>query len=688
MSEPRARIIVPVFNALRSARRCLDSLRAFTEAPAALEIVDDASEARVARELAAWAAANDARLVRQEKNRGFVGSVNAAIARAREDFVVVLNSDTTLTPGWLGALLSVFDQRPRAALVTPLSNEASLHSFSIPPGWSAFHLAEALRAVELEAPDLVTASGFCMALRRSVVAELGFFDAAFGRGYGEESDLSMRMRAAGYEVLACPRAFVHHEGRQSFGPQGAPFVEHPNYALFMERWGPEYEAGLAEYRRVGALARLRARFPAARADAGPRPLALLRRMLRERGARYALSEGLRRGARLIRASARTRGLRATAREVLAQAWPARPAAPAEGAIAVPERSAGLERGPVVFLLEELGRSGGVKLVLQLADALLLRGWDVRVCAPSDAPLARDMLAASLLEPWFYKDKEALIREAPRCEAVIATLWSTASDAARLVEAGRARRAVYFVQDLESEFYREAGVRAKARASYGLIGDRVATSRWLAGELAALGAACGAVIPAGIDLDDFYPDPERREAAPRIAALARPGLARRGYRRLVASLRGLRERLGEGAFTATVFGSREAARELPWADVRGFVGGAELRGIYQAADIYFDASRFQAFGLPVVEAMACGAAVVAPSKGGVAEVVEDGESGLLVSGEDEGEALAALQRLVEDAALRRRLSQAGRARAGALSIAAAAERWAAHLTRELFREGCR
>jgi phosphatidylinositol alpha-1,6-mannosyltransferase len=70
-------------------------------------------------------------------------------------------------------------------------------------------------------------------------------------------------------------------------------------------------------------------------------------------------------------------------------------------------------------------------------------------------------------------------------------------------------------------------------------------------------------------------------------------------------------------------------------------------------------RVEGFGISLVEASACGVAVVAGRSGGIPEAVRDGETGVLVDAERPEAVADALRRLLDDAALRRRLGQAGR-----------------------------
>jgi phosphatidylinositol alpha-1,6-mannosyltransferase len=73
----------------------------------------------------------------------------------------------------------------------------------------------------------------------------------------------------------------------------------------------------------------------------------------------------------------------------------------------------------------------------------------------------------------------------------------------------------------------------------------------------------------------------------------------------------------------------------------------------------DGTRVEGFGIALAEASACGLPVIAGQSGGLAEVVHDGETGLVVNPEEPEAVAAALKRLLQDQLLARRLGQAGR-----------------------------
>jgi GT2 family glycosyltransferase len=166
--------------------------------------------------------------------------------------VVLLNSDTVTSAGWLERLLACAASDPRIATATPWSNNAEICSFpdfcqSAPLPADIDALAEAAAAEHAPVyPELPTGVGFCMFVRRAAIDQLGDFDrATFGRGYGEENDFCLRAAAHGWRNVLCDTAYVGHQGGASFSLQG----HHPggeNLARLNARY-PEYNARVADF---------------------------------------------------------------------------------------------------------------------------------------------------------------------------------------------------------------------------------------------------------------------------------------------------------------------------------------------------------------------------------------------------------------------------------------------------------
>lgn len=222
-------IVIPVYNAYEFLLRCLDRLYCNTTLPYRLILVDDASpDMRVRDHLRNLqqqehpAALREICIIENEKNIGFVQSVNKGIARGK-NHVVLLNTDTEVPYRWLERLIKPILDNPRTASVTPFSNSAEICSFPEPFQDNAFiegltleeldHIFLLCAGVEIEIP---TGVGFCMALNRDCLVKIGLFDPVYGKGYGEENDWCCRALAAGYHHVMATNLFVYHQHGISF----------------------------------------------------------------------------------------------------------------------------------------------------------------------------------------------------------------------------------------------------------------------------------------------------------------------------------------------------------------------------------------------------------------------------------------------------------------------------------------
>ena len=129
--RPRAEIVVCVHNALEETRMCLEALNSQTQIKHFVTVVDDASEPQVNSYLQHFAAQTPhRRLLVNTTNQGYTRSANRGLEAARADWVVLLNSDTMVTDGWLEGLLDCALSDPAIRAAGPLSNAATFQSIS------------------------------------------------------------------------------------------------------------------------------------------------------------------------------------------------------------------------------------------------------------------------------------------------------------------------------------------------------------------------------------------------------------------------------------------------------------------------------------------------------------------------------------------------------------------------------
>ncbi|WP_096700268.1 class I SAM-dependent methyltransferase [Magnetospirillum sp. 15-1] len=285
-TAPPVTVVVPVYNAPDDVAACLDSLIRNTTVRAQLLIIDDASpDPRIAPLLAAHAHRPNVRILRNSENLGFTGTVNRALGETTGD-VVLLNSDTEVTPRWLDNLRLTAYSQADVGTVTAVSDNAGAFSFPVPGEVNTYPLCldpdSAGRALFQGAaffrPEVPTGNGFCLYIKRQVVDRIGLFDReAFPRGYGEENDYCLRALNAGFRHLIDESALVFHREGRSFGESRQRLMEEGAKAL-LARY-PEYPYVVADAFGGSRLRQTRAHVSelfktAATAGQRPRPRVL------------------------------------------------------------------------------------------------------------------------------------------------------------------------------------------------------------------------------------------------------------------------------------------------------------------------------------------------------------------------------------------------------------------------------
>ena len=339
--------------------------------------------------------------------------------------------------------------------------------------------------------------------------------------------------------------------------------------------------------------------------------------------------------------------------------------------------------------------------LLLADGLREAGWETHVVFGHAGPIIgrfeRSGHAVHVVphENWlrrdrlhqFVKDVWTEWRNASAIESLVADLVpdvvyvNTAVSRAGAVAARRAEvPCVWHLREMFADVGGEMrapgwaipGVRRVIRGHAArLVANSRATVRNLLGDE----AAEVNVVPNGVREAFFREQRSRREARAsldlplEVPLLGVPGTLRpmKGHPFLFRALPSLlRERSelriavtggGEPTYTA---GLKRQVRDLGLQDRISFVGWVDdMAAFYRACDLVCIPSRAEPFGRTAIEAFAVGTPVVASAVGGLKEIVRDGETGLLVSYDDVLSLRDALERLLDDPSLRKRMSENAR-----------------------------
>ena len=252
----RVVIIVPVYRNLEVTRNCLESLMA-SDLPehATIIVIDDNSpEDAVSAYCQELTKRFDLQLVVNDKNLGFVRTVNKGFSLNTDADIILLNSDTVVSNDWVQRLQACAYREDNIGTVTPFSNNGTICSYpvflipnSIPNQWNARELDRAFQSGNSESHcEIPTAVGFCMYIKRSCLNATGAFDEeAFGQGYGEECDFSLRASAKGWKHVIAADIFVYHEGAASFASESTERKRRAD--TIMDRLHPSYHTLIEDF---------------------------------------------------------------------------------------------------------------------------------------------------------------------------------------------------------------------------------------------------------------------------------------------------------------------------------------------------------------------------------------------------------------------------------------------------------
>ncbi len=252
-------IIVPVYGDWVSLEKNIEALKKHTPTTMDVEVyfVNDCGPEAETLERNIQEAIKDQtnfHYARNKENLGFVKNCNNAVFTIvpQTHDVLLLNSDAIVTRGFLNEMLAVLYAQDDIGAVCPRSNAATIFSVPMPRAGKSYSMRRSYliyKSIRRRLPQFYIspiAHGFSMLIRREVITKYGLFDEIYDKGYGEENDFCMRIRAKGWKCAVANKAFVFHYKARSFSEERRTALVKKNEKTLDSRY-PEYRQLVRDY---------------------------------------------------------------------------------------------------------------------------------------------------------------------------------------------------------------------------------------------------------------------------------------------------------------------------------------------------------------------------------------------------------------------------------------------------------
>ncbi len=612
-------IIVCVHDALTDVQSCLESIVRYTTPPYRLILVDDGSAQPTRAYLDDFALSQAALLLRNEHSRGYTRAANQGLHASSANYVILLNSDTIVSPQWLDRIFTCIESDPHIGLVGPLSNTASWQSipkiYNAEGDWAENPLPEGFSVADMGQlaatysgrvyPRISFLNGFCLMIKQGLIDQIGYLDEErFGDGYGEENDYCLRAAKVGWQLAVADDTYIYHAQSRSYSHERRKELVDRSDKAFGDKHGHQIISdGIRHSRFDHAMQGCRARYQVM----------------------------FSRQQTILNAKDRWEGKR------------------------------------IAFYLPISEPSGGGHVILQEAETMQKMGISVEIINLDGHQSFFKQAYPNLTIPTLYiQDPNRSAELLSEYDAVIGTmynsiLWLELPEKSHIPIRG------YYIQDFEPGFFSpETKAYKQAVDSYTLFPNlvRFTKTEWnRQAVLQNIGVDCRVVGPS-VDIDTFRPRPRKSPDWParplRIAAMIRPSTPRRQPTLTMQVLHQISHRNSD--IEIILFGCdlndpgfSKLERDFPW-QLAGILTRPQLATLLNEVDIFVDFSSYQAMGLTAMEAMACGAAVIVPQNGGADSFTQHEKNALVIDTDSVEPCIAALDRLIRNEQLRTSIQQ--------------------------------
>jgi len=217
--EIKTTIIIPNYNGLSFMEPCFESLKEQTVRNFKVLVVDNGSTDGSVE----WLKEHRIPSIFLKENTGFSGAVNTGIRAADTPYVLLLNNDTRVEPGFVAAMERAMDQSPKIFSVSSrmiqmyhpelLDDAGDMYSIL---GWAYQRGVGRSSELYQKSCRVFSACAGAAIYRRAVFHEIGLFD-ELHFAYLEDIDVGWRAKLYGYDNIYCPDAAVYHVGSGTSG---------------------------------------------------------------------------------------------------------------------------------------------------------------------------------------------------------------------------------------------------------------------------------------------------------------------------------------------------------------------------------------------------------------------------------------------------------------------------------------
>jgi len=231
-------IVTVVSGSLEITKNYIESVINNTKIPFRLIVVDNKSDSVTIGYLRGLKDTLEDRLtlIDNSENLGWIKAVNQGLKISTAPYMCVMNNDVIVSAGWLDNMVDIMDKNQRIGLMNPRWEKGKF---------------EGLKGDYIETD---WCRGFCVLIKREVIDNIGYFDEAYGFGYWEDHDYSVRAIKAGYICGLALNSFVEHiknvSVKSAMKQKEWDELFARNRDIFEKRWGRPKRIIIAVNRKI------------------------------------------------------------------------------------------------------------------------------------------------------------------------------------------------------------------------------------------------------------------------------------------------------------------------------------------------------------------------------------------------------------------------------------------------------